>query len=193
MLVNIIYGSKELFVNEYFRLLANPCSYDTDKEIRYLELLQLKFLSTSVRWCSRILETARGWTLSCTQWMEDVLSCRLKHSMSTPWSSQLSSGLSSKQSLWSFHMKLTEALDAHTKVLQTLKGNRNLVWKPHLGFANIDLDIGDKKINLTVSPIHAAIIYKFQEAAVEWTAQKLATSLKVPLSTLRRKITFWQS
>ena len=56
-------------------------------------------------------------------------------------------------------MKLTEALDAHTKVLQTLKGNRN----------------------------------KFQEAAVEWTAQKLATSLKVPLSTLRRKITFWQS
>ena len=90
-------------------------------------------------------------------------------------------------------MKLTEALDAHTKVLQTLKGNRNLVWKPHLGFANIDLDIGDKKINLTVSPIHAAIIYKFQEAAVEWTAQKLATSLKVPLSTLRRKITFWQS
>ena len=49
MLVNIIYGSKELFVNEYLRLLANPCSYDTDKEIRYLELLQLKFLSTSVR------------------------------------------------------------------------------------------------------------------------------------------------
>ena len=44
-----------------------------------------------------------------------------------------------------------------------------------------------------MSPIHAAIIYKFQEAAVEWTARKLATSLKVPLSTLRRKITFWQS
>ena len=43
-----------------------------------------------------------------------------------------------------------------------------------------------------MSPIHAAIIYKFQEAA-EWTAQKLATCLKVSLSTLHRKITFWQS
>merc|ERR1719320_2251532 len=41
MLVNI-YGSKELFVNEYRSLLSNRLlaqrSYDTDKEIRYLEL-----------------------------------------------------------------------------------------------------------------------------------------------------------
>ena len=43
-----------------------------------------------------------------------------------------------------------------------------------------------------MSPIPAAIIYKVLEAA-EWTAQRLATSLKVPLSTLCRKITFWQS
>ena len=46
MLVNI-YGSKELFVNEYCSLLSNlllaNCSYDTDKEIRYLELLKLRF------------------------------------------------------------------------------------------------------------------------------------------------------
>ena len=76
------------------------------------------------------------------------------------------------------------------QALQTLKGNRTLVWKPHLGFANIDLEIGDKKINLTVSLIHAAIIYKVQVAA-EWTAQKLATSFKLPLTTLGRKIT-WQ-
>ena len=45
---------------------------------------------------------------------------------------------------------------------------------------------------VTVSLIHTAIIYKFQEAA-EWTVQRLTRSLKVPLSTLRRKITFWQS
>ena len=66
------------------------------------------------------------------------------------------------------------------QALQTLKGNRTLVWKPHLGFSNIELEIGDKKINLTVSLIHAAFIYKVQEAA-EWTTQKLATSLKLPL------------
>ena len=37
-------------------------------------------------------------------------------------------------------------------------GNRTLVWKPHLGFANIDLEIGDKKVNITVTPVQAAII-----------------------------------
>lgn len=43
MLVNV-YGSKELFVNEYRILLADRLlsqfNYNTDKEIRYLELLK---------------------------------------------------------------------------------------------------------------------------------------------------------
>jgi anaphase-promoting complex subunit 2 len=43
MLVSV-YGSKELFVNEYRILLADRLlsqfNYNTDKEIRYLELLK---------------------------------------------------------------------------------------------------------------------------------------------------------
>ena len=66
------------------------------------------------------------------------------------------------------------------------------MWKPHLGFANIDLEIGDKKVNITVTPVQAAIIFKFQQSP-EWNAQQLAASIKVPVSTLRRRITFWQS
>ena len=44
-LVNI-YGSKDMFVREYETLLADRllshCSYDIQKEIRYLELLKLR-------------------------------------------------------------------------------------------------------------------------------------------------------
>ena len=44
MLVNI-YGSKELFVNEYRTLLADRIltnfNYEIEKEIRYLELLKV--------------------------------------------------------------------------------------------------------------------------------------------------------
>ena len=87
--------------------------------------------------------------------------------------------------------EVADSLDVYTKAFQTLKGNRTLVWKPHLGFANIDLEIGDKKINLTVSPIQAAIIHRFQEQET-WVAAQLAASLHLPLSTLRRKIGFWQ-
>ncbi len=61
-----------------------------------------------------------------------------------------------------------------------------------MGFANIDLEIGSKKLNLTVSPVHAAIIYQFQLAS-EWQADQLARALKIPLSSLRRRIAFWQA
>jgi anaphase-promoting complex subunit 2 len=58
MLVKI-YGSKELSVNEYRSLLSNHllahCSYDTDKEIRYLEL-KLRFGEVSLHQCEVILK-----------------------------------------------------------------------------------------------------------------------------------------
>ena len=47
MLVNI-YGSKELFINEYRSLLSNQllahCSYDMENEIRHMELLKVRFV-----------------------------------------------------------------------------------------------------------------------------------------------------
>ncbi len=72
---------------------------------------------------------------------------------------------------------MTESLESYAKAFETMKKIRTLVWKSHLGFANIDLEIGDKKLNLTVSPVHAAIIYQFQEKA-EWTATELVNVLE---------------
>ena len=58
MLVNI-YGSKELFVNEYRTLLANRLlttfSYDSvEREIRYLELLKMRFGESQLHFCEVI-------------------------------------------------------------------------------------------------------------------------------------------
>ena len=59
MLVNI-YGSKELFVNEYRTLLSNRLlnqwSYDTDREIRNLELLKLRFGEAPLHQCEVMLK-----------------------------------------------------------------------------------------------------------------------------------------
>ena len=71
---------------------------------------------------------------------------------------------------------MTESLESYAKAFETMKKIRTLVWKCHVGFANIDLQIGDKKLNLTVSPVHAAIIYQFQEKA-EWLASDLVSRL----------------
>ena len=59
MLVNI-YGSKELFVNEYRSLLSNRLlstfTYETEKEIRNLELLKLRFGETPLHQCEVMLK-----------------------------------------------------------------------------------------------------------------------------------------
>ena len=59
MLVNI-YGSKEVFVNEYRTLLADRIlthyNYDTARELRYLELLKLRFGETQLHACEVMLK-----------------------------------------------------------------------------------------------------------------------------------------
>ncbi len=59
MLVNI-YGSKELFVNEYRAILSNRLlshfTYDTDREIRHLELLKLRFGEAPLHQCEVMLK-----------------------------------------------------------------------------------------------------------------------------------------
>ena len=184
-------ASEELFVNEYRRLLSNHllahCSYVTDKEIRYLELFKLRFVEVPLPQCevmfkdfgdsksmNSLLHTLDG---GCHELQTQVFPVNSLILSAQFWPQFKAESLELPQ-------VVTEALDFYTEAFLALKGNRTLVWNPHLGFAIIDLEFGAKKINLTVSPIHAAIIYKFQEPA-EWMAQKLYT--------LRRKITFWQS
>lgn len=59
MLVNV-YGSKELFVNEYKTLLADRLltqhNCNTEKEVRYLELLKLRFGETQLHYCEVMLK-----------------------------------------------------------------------------------------------------------------------------------------
>lgn len=41
---------------------------------------------------------------------------------------------------------------------------RTLSWKPHLGSVTLDVELEDRTLtNLSVSPIHAAIILHFQD------------------------------
>jgi anaphase-promoting complex subunit 2 len=67
-----------------------------------------------------------------------------------------------------------------------------LSWKPHLGYVNIDIELKDRKLNMTVSPIHATIIWHFQEKN-QWTIEELSQVMQISGSLLRRKISFWQS
>jgi anaphase-promoting complex subunit 2 len=61
MLISI-YGSKELFVSEYRLMLAdkllNNLDYNTDREVRNLELLKLRFGEASLHQCEIMIRWA---------------------------------------------------------------------------------------------------------------------------------------
>lgn len=210
MLVNI-YGSKELFVNEYQTLLSNRLlsqfSFDTEKEIRNLELLKLRFGEAPLHQCEVMLKDI-GDSKRLNTRLHSPLEGSFSENHSNPAdltqkalldhpfpvdaiivSAQFWPQL--KEETLVLPDIVTKGLEVYTKAYEFMKGNRTLDWKTHLGFANIDLEIGERKINLTVTPFQAAIICKFQEKS-EWAAEELSLALKIPISQLRRRIAFWQ-
>ncbi|XP_077986811.1 anaphase-promoting complex subunit 2-like [Glandiceps talaboti] len=199
MLVNI-YGSRELFVNEYRTLLADRIlssfNYDTAREIRYLELLKLRFGESQLHYCEVMLKDVADSKRINTHIREqedkkekdekaDDVNLNTMILSAQFWPSFREEKLELPQSI-------KDGMENYTKEYETLKGMRTLNWKPHLGLVNLDVELKDRKLTLSVSPIHATIIMHFQEKDT-WTVDELSSVMQVPSAALRRKIAFWQS
>ncbi|KAL1516955.1 hypothetical protein ABEB36_000782 [Hypothenemus hampei] len=194
MLVNI-YGSKELFVNEYRTLLADRLlsqyTCDTEKEIRYLELLKLRFGDSHLHFCEVMLKDIAD---------SKRINQRIKEDSEYDENNiQLSTMIVSQQ-FWppfkeeklELHDTVLKQMEDFTKAFETLKGSRTLCWKNHLGIVNMEIALNDRTLNLSVSPVHATIIMHFQDKSV-WELEELSKVMQCPPTILRRKIGFWLS
>lgn len=164
MLVNV-YGSKELFVNEYRTLLADrlltSLTCDTEKEIRYLELLKLRFGDAQLHFCEVMLKDIVDSKRINQHIKQDSKSERI------PMSSMILSAQfwpAFKDEKCELHPSVNEEMNTHTKAFEALKGNRTLCWKKHLGLVDLDIELPDRTLNFTsVAPMHATIIMHFQD------------------------------
>ncbi|KAG7298075.1 hypothetical protein JYU34_018845 [Plutella xylostella] len=196
MLVNV-YGSKELFVNEYRTLLADrllaQSVINTEKEIRYLELLKLRFGESQLHFCEVMLKDVSDSKRINALIHQDKNFMALNEKFT-------SNAMILSAQFWppfkdeslALPDEIKQHLEAYTKSFEALKGNRTLNWKPHLGTVNISIEIGEKTLDLTVSPFNATLIMHFQDKP-EWSLDELHQVMKVPVTILRRKITYWQS
>ncbi|XP_070182501.1 anaphase-promoting complex subunit 2-like [Littorina saxatilis] len=149
-LVNV-YGSQELFVSEYCTLLADrllsPSSSniataaaptgaggELERELRYLELLKLRFGEAPLHSCQVMLKDVADSRRINSRIME------IKQQNGETSEMDLSSIILSAQFWPTFREEkitlptaLQSCLDAYTQQYEMLKGNRTLVWKPHLG------------------------------------------------------------
>ncbi|KAK3269644.1 hypothetical protein CYMTET_21934 [Cymbomonas tetramitiformis] len=206
-----IYGSKELLVNEYRALLAERLlakeDYATERELRTLELLKLRFGETNMHNCEVMLRDIKD----SKRVNENVKTPGMNGALATPddvqqakqlkdmdatilselfWPSLTGAG---KEEILSTSLpeKVQKKLDVYASRYHTLKAPRKLKWHPQLGTVKMDLTFDDgRTMTFDVSPLHAVIICKFEEQP-EWLAGDLATTLQVSAAVLRNKVVLW--
>ncbi|KAJ8408653.1 hypothetical protein AAFF_G00252880 [Aldrovandia affinis] len=194
-----IYGSKEIFIDEYRTVLADrllhQLNYNTAREIRNVELLKLRFGESHMHYCEVMLKDVADSRRINTNIREEE--SRLAEEEQPPLA--LSAMILSsefwpplKEEKMELPPLVSRAMEAYTQRYEKLKAMRTLSWKPHLGSVTLDIELGDRTLtNLSVSPIHAAIILHFQDKS-SWSLEELSEVLGVPQEVVRRKLALWQ-
>ncbi|XP_030370351.1 anaphase-promoting complex subunit 2 [Scaptodrosophila lebanonensis] len=191
-----IYGSKELFMVEYRNLMADrllaQLDFNSEKEIRNLELLKIRFGESLLHSCEVMLKDVTD-SKRINSHIHGDGNCNENQLF------DISSLIVSAQFWPSFNkesLQLPEEIEnefkKYTKAYEAYKGNRTLNWRTVTGRVNILIEIGDRTMEMTVAPTQAVIIYHFQNKS-EWGLEELSSLIKVPPSALRRRMSFWQN
>ncbi|XP_074113852.1 anaphase promoting complex subunit morula [Cotesia typhae] len=197
MLVNV-YGSQDLFVNEYRSQLADrllsQLNYHTEREVRHLELLKRRFGENQLHFCEVMLKDIYD-----SKRIDGLIQSNVNYTAEKSAFDTSALILSAQfwppfKEEWKLQLPkfVQDQLDKYVKAYETLKGNRTLSWKPHLGNVHLEIELKDRKLDLNVAPIHATIIVLFQDKN-EWTIDELSEAMHIPATVIRRKITFWVS
>jgi len=208
-----IYGSRELFVEEYRSMLAGRLlenrNYDTDREVHTLELLKLRFGETDMRTCEimvkdiddskRVVSNIRS-TLSARQ-----PDAEGRSPGSPPKSPPTPPGMILDAAILSHvfwpslprtkmrpHPSLKSHMDAFGREFYKLKNPRRLVWINGLGSVTLDLQLEGEEAarKYTVSPTQATLVAHFGDKDA-WTSAELAEEMAWTEEGVRRAMALW--
>jgi anaphase-promoting complex subunit 2 len=202
MLVSI-YGSKDLFVNEYRLMLADKLlasvDYNTDKEVHTLELLKLRFGESSMRNCEVMIKdmddskrantNIQGSLKSRGTTSSTVDAAIISHIF---WPTLHSDSLV-------HHPRIQVKLDDFSTMYANLKNPRKLVWMHQLGTVQLELDVIEDGPNgepvimtkeFSCSPLLATLISHFEDRT-EWTAEDLSNETGVASHAIKKRMIYW--
>ncbi|XP_061986465.1 anaphase-promoting complex subunit 2 isoform X3 [Populus nigra] len=204
MIVGII-GSKDQLVNEYRVMLAekllNKSDYDIDLEIRTLELLKIHFGESSMQRCEIMLNDLIDSKRTNHNIKATIKSAQTgSEPAETGASMDILNATILSSNFWppiqdealNVPEPVNQLLTDYAKRFHEIKTPRKLLWKKNLGTVKLELQFEDRTMQLSVAPIHAAIIMQFQDQT-SWTSNRLATVIGVPVDVLNRRINFWIS
>lgn len=162
-----IYGSKDVFANEYRSLLASrllqQLDFSPEKEIRNLELLKLRFDESLLHTCEVMLKD-----ISDSKRINAHIHAEMSEDEDK--SFKLSALILSNQFWPTFKndtselpLEFKKVFDRFTKSYQMYKGNRTLCFRPMTGRVDLEIEVGNKTLDLSVAPPYAVLLYKFQQ------------------------------
>jgi anaphase-promoting complex subunit 2 len=193
-----IYGSKELFVDEYRIMLADKLlanlDGNTDQEVHTLELLKLRFGDASMRQCeimikdtddSKRIVTNIHSTLQTKEKNTVVDAAIISHIF---WPSIL------QQDAIQHHARIQAELDAFSVEYGQLKNPRRLVWYNQLGTVELELDVLEdgvvKTKEVSCPPLQATLISYFEESSTR-SVEELAQLIAIPEALVQKRMQFW--
>ncbi|ETN05330.1 hypothetical protein, variant [Phytophthora nicotianae INRA-310] len=216
ILVNI-YGSRELFVNEYRMMLADKLlhnlEFDTDRDVQTLELLKLRFGEDSLQQCEimvRDIEDSKRLNVNVHSTMNKPES---KAAVAT----ETSSGVETEsqpalpgipftrvdativsQQFWpplqgedfTLHPKVSKDVDAFKDAYNVLRNPRSLEWNSSLGSVQLSIELEGEEREFNVSPLQATMILYFEEKD-RWSVEELAAKLEISDDLLLKHVSLW--
>lgn len=211
-----IYGSKELFVDEYRLMLADKLlanlDFNTDKEVHTLELLKLRFGELSMRNCEIMIkdtDDSKRVVNNVHKTLKAEARRRQKLKVETedaPDPDVVDAAIVShifwpalQNEQFKHHPRLQAGLDQFGAEYARLKNPRRLVWMHQLGIVQLELDVledqedGTSAIEtreFSVPPLLATLIAHFEDKDV-WTEEELSNETGLPEHIIQKRMGYW--
>lgn len=205
MLVGI-YGSKDMFVNEYRILLADKLlsnlEYDTDKEVHNLELLKLRFGEASMRQCEVMIKD-----IDDSKRIHHNICSTLNNTKADAKDPQVVDAAIVSHIFWPSlqkeefknHDRIESQHDRFGNEYAKLKNPRRLVWMKQLGHVELEVEVYEKDKDghieshtkeVKCTPAHATLLAYFEDKPF-WTVENLAIETEMPDEVVRKRMGFW--
>uniref|UniRef100_A0A183TWI9 Anaphase-promoting complex subunit 2 n=1 Tax=Toxocara canis TaxID=6265 RepID=A0A183TWI9_TOXCA len=207
MLVSV-YGSKELFVKEYRQLLAERLtkSWNRDPlfELRYLELLKLRFSEGELQQCEVMLKDMRD---------SDRIDRHVCNSLYSfqpfPISARIISAFfwpKIENEKFNLPDEMMYGLSVYGKGFETHKASRKLDWMTGVGCVEMDIELDGIIVSLAVAPAYAAVLTLFTKKGnafgfdllwrrikETWTLNEMASVLEMDKRNVKKRLEWWQN
>jgi anaphase-promoting complex subunit 2 len=212
MLVSI-YGSKDLFVNEFRLMLADKLlanlTFDTDQEVHTLELLKLRFGEVSMRNCEIMIKDIDDSKRVITNIHNTIKSKQRADGgwNGTPLADPVVDAAIVSHIFWptlqkqqfKHHARIQTELDQFSTEYGQLKNPRRLIWMNQLGSVQLELDVLEAKPDGTiavesrefsVAPLLATLISHFEDKD-RWTAEELSNETGLAEHVIQKRMIYW--